>query len=534
MRCAFLDALDEQAISNPNVVAFENSCGESITHAQLKNASDALACWIASNKEIAAGVPIIVYGHKSPLMLVGFFACAKSGHAYVPVDVVYPRDRVAGIIDQIEGTWVLDTTEGIIDWDEITDCAHVIERDELERLSQAEVTEEAVASLNGLKGDDVIYLLFTSGSTGKPKGVQLPAAHVDMFAKWLGDAFVPLEGEAPRSGIGDGRGKRIWFNRAPFSFDVSVADMAGGMTVGDTSFSLAGDDEDSLRGMFDALAKSGLTDWISTPSFVDQCLADESFTEEMLPDLRRALLAGEILRPETVKEFQKRFPKLRVFNGYGPTEAGFVSICEITQEMLDSERSLPIGYAKPDVDFVVLNPETLERVPNGSLGELFLVGPTIALGYWKLPEQTAAGFHSCPQEYCAESGVRAYRTGDECSVEDNGLAYYHGRLDLQVKLHGFRIELGDVEAAISKLPDVHMACVLPVYKDGAISHLAAMVVLADHAGERGFAMTKQLKASLRATLPKYMIPRVFKYLDEMPLNPNGKADRKALARLLEG
>ena len=534
MQSAFLEAIDKQAASNPDVVAFENSCGESIAYERLKSASDALACWIASNERIADGVPIVVYGHKSPLMLVSFFACAKSGHAYVPVDIVYPRDRVASIIGQIDGTLVLDTTDGVIDWNEVSDCAPVVGRDELDRLSRAEVSEEAIASLNGLHGDDAIYILFTSGSTGQPKGVQLTADHVDMFAEWLGDVLAPLEGEVPRSGIGDGRGKRVWFNRAPFSFDVSVTDMAGGMTAGDTSFSLAGEDENSLRGMFGALAESGLTDWISTPSFVDQCLADESFTEDMLPDLRRALLAGEVLRPETVREFQRRFPKLRVFNGYGPTEAGFVSICEITREMLDSGRSLPIGYAKPDVDFVVLNPETLERVPNGSLGELFLIGPTIALGYWKLPEQTAAGFRSCPKEYCSKPGVRAYRTGDECSVEDNGLAYYHGRLDLQVKLHGFRIELGDIESAINKLPEVHMACVLPVYKDGAISHLAAVAVLADNVNERGFAMTKRLKADLRTTLPKYMIPRVFKYLDDMPLNPNGKADRKALARLLEG
>jgi D-alanine--poly(phosphoribitol) ligase subunit 1 len=267
---------------------------------------------------------------------------------------------------------------------------------------------------------------------------------------------------------------------------------------------------------------------------VDQCLADESFTAELIPNLQRMMLAGEVLRHETVREVQRRFPGVHVFNGYGPTEAGFVTLCDITPAMLDADRSLPIGYAKPDIDLVVLNPETLERVPNGQPGELFLIGPTVGKGYWKLPEQTEAGFRSCPKQYWAEPGVRAYRTGDECILEDDGLAYYHGRLDLQVKLHGFRIELGDIESALFALPEVHMACVLPVWKDGAISHLAAMVMLADEDGPRGFALTKQLKASLRTTLPGYMIPRVFKYVDSMPLNQNGKADRKALARILEG
>lgn len=534
MESTFFEALDENASRYPDVIVFHNSCGESITYAQLKSQSDALACWLSKCDQVAPGAPIVVYGHKSPLMLVCFYACAKSGHAYVPVDVVYPRDRVASIIEQIEGTIVLDASDGALDWTELGDCPPLFAYDEIERIAQQGADERAVAELPGLKADDVLYVLFTSGSTGRPKGVQIPTAHVDMFAAWLRDCFAPLDGESARKHANDGRGARIWFNRAPFSFDVSVADMAGGMVVGDTCFSLAGEHEESLRATFEALAESDVTDWISTPSFVDQCLSDESFCADLLPSLRRMLLAGEVLRPETVREAQRRFPGLRVFNGYGPTEAGFVTICEITQEMLDSGRSLPIGYAKPDIDLVVLDPETLERVPNGQPGELFLVGPTVGHGYWKLPEQTEKGFRSCPPEYCQGPGVRAYRSGDECIVEDDGLAYYHGRLDLQVKLHGFRIELGDIESALCNLPEVHMACVLPVRKDGAISHLAAMVLLADEDSPRGFAMTKQLKAALRSTLPTYMIPRVFKYLDDMPLNPNGKADRKALAQLLEG
>ena len=533
MESAFFEALDQRASVCPDVVAYENSCGERITYAQLKQQSDSLAHWLMECGVVSCDAPIVVYGHKSPLMLVGFFACAKSGHAYVPVDVVYPRDRVAGIIEQIEGTMVLDTSDGLLAWDEMSCHVPVVLRERLQDIVGADAADDETA-LPGLRADDVLYVLFTSGSTGKPKGVQLPVAHVDMFAEWLRECFAPLEGEAPRVHAGDGRGARIWFNRAPFSFDVSVADMAGGMVVGDTSFSLTGEHEDSLRDTFEALAKSDVTDWISTPSFVDQCLADESFTGDMLPSLRRMLLAGEVLRPETVSEAQRRFPGLRIFNGYGPTEAGFVTICEITQEMLDSGRSLPIGYAKPDIDLIVLNPETLERVPNGQAGELFLVGPTVGKGYWNLPEQTEAGFHSCPAEYCSAPGVRSYRSGDECIVEDDGLAYYHGRLDLQVKLHGFRIELGDIESALCNLPEVHMACVLPVKKNGVVAQLAAMVLLARDDLPRGFAMTKQLKAALRTTLPGYMIPRVFKYLDDMPLNPNGKADRKALARLLEG
>jgi D-alanine--poly(phosphoribitol) ligase subunit 1 len=116
---------------------------------------------------------------------------------------------------------------------------------------------------------------------------------------------------------------------------------------------------------------------------------------------------------------------------------------------------------------------------------------------------------------------------------DNGLIYFHGRLDLQIKLHGYRIELGDIESLLCTSPLVHMACVLPVWRDGSIHHLLAFVVPTDRASERGLKLTRQIKAQVRDALPSYMIPRAFKYLDEMPLNSNGKADRKALAGLLD-
>jgi D-alanine--poly(phosphoribitol) ligase subunit 1 len=261
------------------------------------------------------------------------------------------------------------------------------------------------------------------------------------------------------------------------------------------------------------------------------CLADESFNAELLPELRRMLLAGEVLRPETVRLAHERFPCLRVFNGYGPTEStDLVTLCEITDPMLENDRALPIGYAKDGSRLVVLNPETLEEVPNGQPGELFVIGDTVARGYWGRDDLTEAAFRVCPEELAR--GQRSYRTGDEVIREDDGLYYYRGRLDLQIKLHGYRIELGDIESVLCALDEVHMACVLPVIKNGSISHLTAFVVCSGTQQQQGFALTKHLKAQLADVIPSYMIPRSFRYIDEMPLNPSGKADRKALAAML--
>ena len=523
MVSTYLRAIDAQAERVPDKVAFQNSRGECVTYAELKRQSDTLACWLAANTDVPAKAPIVVYGHKSPIMPVCFLACVKSGHAYVPIDVVYPRDRIASIIDQLGATVVLDTIGTIPSLLESSLECPYIGPDTLKAACTGDgdacgspsdaVVPEPVGK------DDTFYILFTSGSTGTPKGVEIITECVDNFSDWMLNSEFAVEGD------------RIWFNRSPFTFDVSLTDMAAGLTRGDTLFALEDEAEKSLGLAFEILADSDITEWVSTPSFVDQCLADASFDAKLLPNLKRMLLAGEVLRPETVRSAQKRFPGLRVFNGYGPTEStDLVTLCEILPDMLEQNRSLPIGYAKPGSDLLVLDPETLTPLPDGEHGELFVIGNTVARGYWNRDDLTEAAFRACPETLT--KGMRAYRTGDEVTREENGLYYYHGRYDLQIKLHGYRIELGDIEASLCALPEIHMACVLPFMRDGSISHLVALIVLADPDMEAGFALTKSLKRAVREMIPSYMVPRTFKYVDSFPLNPSGKADRKALAALI--
>jgi D-alanine--poly(phosphoribitol) ligase subunit 1 len=531
---SYLAAIEDQALVHPGRVAFENSRGERLTYAELKAFSDALACWLAANPAVRAKAPLLVYGHKSPLMLVCFLACMKSGHAYVPVDTVYPLDRVANIAAQVGNAGLLDTIGTLAAAEAGPLACPVFGPDELRRATVAfdpAAAATRAAALDGLHADDAMYLLFTSGSTGAPKGVEVSADCVDGFARWMCDDYVfPAELDAAEPADAE-HGARVWFNRTPYSFDVSLTDMACGLTRGDSCFANEAEADASLAATFEALARSNATDWVSTPSFAEQCLADPSFGAALMPRLRRMLLAGETLRPETVRRLHERFPGLAVYNGYGPTEStDLITLCEIRADMLAADRALPIGYAKPRSDLFVLDPQTLEEIPDGQPGELFVAGDTVARGYWGRPDLTEAAFHSCPAHLAA--GRRSYRTGDEVTREADGLIYFHGRLDLQVKLHGYRIELGDVEAALSAVPEVAMAVVLPVVRNGAVAHLTAVVVPHDLAAPRGLALTKRIKAAARANLPAYMIPSSFKYLDQLPLNQNGKADRKAIAALV--
>ena len=236
-------AIDAQAQRVPQKTAFYNSRGESISYSELKRQSDALAHWIAKNDSITPKTPLVVYGHKSPLMLVCFMACVKSGHAYVPVDVVYPRDRVSSIIGQLGPTVVLDTIGTIPQLLEDAlerDCFDVAEL-------QAELADELCAAqdatLEGVGENDLFYILFTSGSTGTPKGVQITTECVDNFSEWLMDSEFAVDEE------------RIWFNRSPFTFDVSLTDMAAGLTRGDTLFAL--EDEADLSALHERLGPNG-------------------------------------------------------------------------------------------------------------------------------------------------------------------------------------------------------------------------------------------------------------------------------------
>ena len=524
---SFVKAVDSHADSVGGRVAFANSDGDRITYAQLRSSSDALACWIAGNPAIPAGCPIVVYGHKTPLMLVCFFACVKSGHAYAPVDTVYPPERVANIASQVAPTVVFDTIGSFVGQD-ATLGAQVFGRPELEAAAQG--NGKGAAQLKGLTSQDAYYILFTSGSTGTPKGVEVSTECVDNMVAWMERDYGFEEPE--NDGQDPQFAGRVWFNRAPFSFDLSTTDMFTGLKRGDTLFANEASADASLAATFAALGTSGATDWVSTPSFLDQCLSDASFCRELMPRLRRMIFIGETLRPETVRGAKERFGDIEVYNGYGPTEStDLVTLCRITDEMLASGKALPVGYCKPGTELFVVNPQTLEPVPDGTPGELYIVGNTVARGYWKRPDLTQAAFHSCPEALA--QGRRSYRTGDEVTRDADGLLHFHGRLDLQVKLHGYRIELGDIESSLAALPQVRMACVLPVRKDGVIARLMAVVVPTDLGAPRGFALTKQLKDQLKQVIPTYMVPSSIKYIDEMPLNTNGKADRKALAAMFE-
>ena len=518
----FVSAVDAFGITRPNTVAFANSRGESITYGELKRASDALAAYLLKADEEKR--PVVVYGHKSPLMTACFHACSKSGRAYVPIDIVYPELRVADIMDQLGTPLVLNTTERDLSsfGGHMGSCVSL---DELRSIiADAGDVPAAIDSAQAVDGLDVFYILFTSGSTGRPKGVEVMAECVDNFWAWMIDEFGE-EGYGPDN-------PRVLFNRAPFSFDLSMTDIGLGLGAGDTMFALVEEDEADLARTFEALGAANIDFWCSTASFADMCLRDPKFSRELLPNVKMFFFVGETLKNETAAKLLERFDGCEVVNGYGPTEStDLITAVRITPAMCESDEPLPVGTAMPGCELHILDPDTLEPLPAGQQGELFIVGNTVAKGYFGREDLTEAAFRSCPEDIA--KGQRSYRTGDAAFLDEDGMLQFRGRLDFQVKLHGFRIELGEIEAALCRIEGVDDACVLPIERRGSISHLAACVACPAAANsDDAFARVQEMKDELRKSLPEYMVPRKIAFLDELPLNVNGKIDRKKLRELV--
>ncbi len=479
-----LDYLATHAATNGDSIAFVNG-DEVMTYGELETRSDRLASYIkehTTNKK-----PVVVYGHKAGMMLVAFFACAKSGHAYVPVDISNPLDRTAGIIEAIAPELVLA----------VEPYESGLSYEEMEEICQTHPV--TITSEDQVGEYDDYYAIFTSGSTGTPKGVCITRRNLDAFIQW---GLTLFDTKQP-----------VFLNQAPYSFDLSVMDLYLSIASGGTIFSVDKEVQNSYKQLFQTFRTSGVTEWVSTPSFADLCLADKSFNEDLLPHLRTFLFCGEVLNNTTALKLMDRFPKARVVNTYGPSEATCaVTSIEITREMAEDPTPLPVGYPKNGTKLLIVD-EKGTPLPDGEKGELHILGDSTSHGYYGMAELTAEKFEKVGEDYC-------YHTGDKAQLKD-GLLHFHGRLDFQVKFKGYRIELGDIEENLKAIEGVSQAVVLPHYRDGRIGHLKGYITA-------NGVDVKMVKVALGERVPSYMVPKIIKIIERFPLTNNGKIDRKAL------
>ena len=438
--------------------------------------------------------PIVVYGHKHPFMLVYFLACVKSGHAYCPVDVNTPIDRVKDIIATVKSPLVF-ASESL----SVEDSLVTVENAK-EIIRQ---TNRCISKDSYVKDEDVFYIIFTSGSTGKPKGVSITYSNLNHFLDWF-------------TGYYKGKGPQIFLGHPPFSFDLSVMSLWPALYLHVPLIQIDKKHLEDFKVLFATLKESKATVWISTPSFAEMCLADPSFNQTLLPELEQFVFCGEKLFSSTVSKLFERFPNAEVVNTYGPTESTvMVTWMPLTQALLEQyPDNLPVGVVKPGTAVVI---------DGNPSGEIIIRGNTVAKGYYENPEMNAKHFFEV-------DGERAYRTGDVGHFEGEYL-FCEGRIDFQVKLHGHRIELEDIDNNLLKNPKIRQAATVPSVVDGKVKSLTSFVVYTEPIQKR-FETVKLVKHDLAQYVPEYMIPKKVVFLDGMPLNNNGKIDKKQLKELV--
>lgn len=479
-----------------------------MTYRQLELYSNRMAAYL--RRQYPQGKePVVVYGHKDPMMLICFLACVKAGRAYCPVDISVPDSRVKMILDAVQGPVVMAAEELKVE-------GTVLVRSQMEEIIQdyPEVIEERF----WVKEEDTFYIIFTSGSTGVPKGVQIPYECLNHYLEWsvnLGTKRTEKEG-------------KVFLNQAPFSFDLSVMDLYTCLACGGTLKPLDKKTQNDFGRLFASFRDSGAAVWVSTPSFADVCLADPNFDQSLLPQMELFLFCGERLTNNTAEKLEKRFPKAKVINTYGPTESTVaMTEVEITSELCRHENPLPVGRVKPGT-IVRIQKEDGSCAEDGEKGEIVILGDTVSSGYFRQEELTQRAFFHTVLD---GKPVRGYHTGDEGYLKDKML-YYCGRIDLQVKLHGYRIELGDIENNILRLPEVEQAVVLPKMKEGEVKSLVAFVNYTGDPEKSERETAKRIQSRLKEYLPDYMVPKKMIFMDQIPMTVNGKADRKYLKGLL--
>ncbi|HYN21975.1 MAG TPA: amino acid adenylation domain-containing protein, partial [Thermoanaerobaculia bacterium] len=409
---------------------------------------------------------------RSPEAIVGFLGILFAGGAYVPIDPMWPAERVAWTLEDAQIAVVL--TE--------------------ERIAAAAERQEVPSCLPRIPGDGAAYVIYTSGSTGRPKGVVVRHRSVLNLARALREAVVP-ESEPLRVAV-----------NASLSFDGSVKQLVQ-LLSGHSLHPVP----EEVR-----LDAPAMTEWLRceridvvdvTPSQLRPLLeAGLSAAPEEAPGL--VLVGGEVLDRETWEVARSR-PWTRFVNVYGPTE------CTVDATALDLAQSrvpAAIGLPLPNVRACLVD-RWGQPVPPGVPGELWIGGEGVARGYLGRPGLTAERF--VPDPFGDEPGGRLYRSGDLARLGPAGAIEYLGRIDRQVKVRGYRIELGEVEAALRQLPEVRAAAVLE--REG---RLVAYVV--------GDLEADALRRSLRERLPESMVPAAFVTLAALPLTRNGKVDLQAL------
>ena len=485
---------EEVVSASPNSIAlvFGNT---QLTYAELNARANRLAHRL---REVGVGPEVLVgcCMERSIELIVALVAILKAGGAYVPLDPAYPKERFDFLVQDTRTKVML--TQPLLASTVLADYRETCLLVDASWSSGADPGNLTLAE----SPEDLAYVMYTSGSTGQPKGVMVENRSVVRLVRNTNFC---------RFGADE-----VFLQFAPISFDASTLEIWGPLLNGGRLVIMP-PPPTSLEDLGRVIREQNVTTlWLTAGLF-------NLVVEERLKDLqsvRQLLAGGDVLSPRHVRRALENLPNCRLINGYGPTENTTFTCCHTMYPGEPVPESIPIGRPISNTEVFILD-EQGRPVPPGTAGELYAAGDGLARGYLNNPEATNEKFLRNP--FAAESGARMYRTGDLAIWRSDGVIEFLGRADDQVKIHGHRIEPGEIETALAAHEHVKQICVVS-HRSATESRRLVAYYVPSYSGLK----ETELRKFLVGKLPEFMIPALFVAVDSLPLTPNGKIDRSAL------
>jgi amino acid adenylation domain-containing protein len=488
---------ESQAGRTPHAIAVRLE-DKTLTYEELNRQANQLARHLQS-LGVGPEICVAVCLDRSIEMIVALVATLKAGGAYVPIEPAYPRDRISYILRDT-GAPALITRSDLLDSlpRPKTNIVCLDKDFSSLRPQQVENPDRLVSAHN------LAYIIYTSGSTGQPKGVMITHQAICNRLLW-GQTIYQLSAA-----------DRV-LQGAAFSFDFSVWEIFGTLLAGAEMVLIRSDCHQDVAYLIDLIARRRVTVAHFVPSLLQALLAGPEV--ERCSSLRLVFAGGEALTGDMPTRFFARLTA-ELYNQYGPTEAAVDAtwwVCRRDQ----ANHNVPIGQPIANTQIYILDGR-LQPTPVGVAGELHIGGVGLARGYLNRPDLTAASFVPCP--FSPEAGARLYKTGDRARYRPDGSIEFLGRIDQQVKLRGFRLELGEIEAALNHQPNI-CASAAAVWPDEAGGQRLVAYLVPEQEPKP---TVEELRRFLQERLPDYMLPAAFVWLDELPLLDSGKLDRQRL------
>ncbi len=486
------ELIAEQARQTPSKVAVV--CGEDrLTYQELQERSNQLARALRG-KGITQGSIVSIMAEHSLELIVAIMAVLKSGGAYLPIDPEYPIERIQYLLDDSQTT-ILMTQSHLQEKVEFEGDILYLDNPSLFEGDSTDLDTAACTS------DDLAYMIYTSGSTGNPKGAMITHQGLVNYIWWANKEYV--QGEAVDFPL-----------YSSISFDLTVTSIFTPLLSGNTIYVYRGTDK--VQVILDIIQDNQVGIIKLTPTHLK--LIEE--IDGTNSSIRRFIVGGENLPTQLAKRIYENFGQnVKIFNEYGPTETVVGCMIYLYDPKKTIQESVPIGVPADNVQLYLLD-SSMQPIPVGSIGEMYISGDGVAKGYFNRPELTEEKFIDNP----FRPGTKMYRTGDLAKWLPDGNMEYLGRIDHQVKIRGHRIEMGEIETRLTQHEWIKEAVVIADKDDSSQNVLFAYIV-----SEQELTVS-ELREHLGSTLPSYMIPSFFVRLEEIPLTANGKVERKKLPK----